>query len=136
MAGKNNGKQEEEAAAPALVVGGEEVSRVNLIRKRREIVLRSSSFPADRRCSGGFVGRADQEGMWPWWTGRRRLRSDLIWPVPPAVVAISSVGGGRPAAGWSDREIRHLVPAASREDIVAGENRANGRRWLRSALLP
>ncbi|KAK1627825.1 hypothetical protein QYE76_002140 [Lolium multiflorum] len=43
------------------------------------------------------------------------------------VVAISSVEGGRPEAGSSDREIRHLVPAGSQEDIVAGENRANWR---------
>ena len=63
--------------------------------RRREIALRSLSFPAVRRYSGGLVGRADQEGMWPWLTGRRRLRSDLIWPVPLAVVAISFVGGGR-----------------------------------------
>ena len=74
------------------------------------------------RRSGGFVGRADQEGMWPWLTGRRRLRSDLIWPVPLAVVAISSVEGGRPEVRWSDLEICHLVPVVSREDIVAGEN--------------
>jgi hypothetical protein len=60
--------------------------------------------------------------MWPWLTSRRRLRSDLICPVPLAVVAVSSVGGGRPEAGWSDLEIHHLVPSASREDIVAGEN--------------
>ena len=82
------------------------------------------------------MGMTDQEGMWPWLTGRRRFCSDLNWPVPLAVVAISSVGGGRPEAGWSDLEIRHLVPAASREDIVAGENRADGRRWQRSASLP
>jgi hypothetical protein len=43
------------------------------------------------------------------------------------VVAISSVEGGRPEAGSSDREIHHLVSAASQEDIVAGEKRANWR---------
>ena len=53
-----------------------------------------------------------------------------------AVVVISSVGGGRPEAGWSDLEIRHLVPAASWGDMVAGENRADGRRWRRSTPLP
>jgi hypothetical protein len=43
------------------------------------------------------------------------------------VVAISSVGGGRPVACLSDREIRHLVLAVSQGDIVASENRADSR---------
>jgi hypothetical protein len=38
------------------------------------------------------------------------------------VVSISSAEGGRPEAGLSDREIHHLASAASREDIVTGEN--------------
>lgn len=54
----------------------------------------------------------------------------------PAVVVISSVGGGRPEAGWLDLENRHLVPAMSWGDIVAGQNRADGRRWQRSMSLP
>ena len=70
------------------------------------------------------------------WAAWRRIRSDPIWLVQPAVVAISSVGGGRPEAGWSDLEIRHLVSAASWGDIVAGENRADGGRWRHSAPLP
>ena len=65
----------------------------------------------------------------PWWTGWRFLQLDLTWPVQQAVVAISSIGGGRCEAGF-------LVPVASWEDIVAGENRADGRRWRRSASLP
>ena len=53
-----------------------------------------------------------------------------------AVVAISSVGGGPPNAGWSDLEIRHLVQAASRGDIVAGEKQVDGGRWWCSTPLP
>jgi hypothetical protein len=53
-----------------------------------------------------------------------------------AVVATSSAGDGRPEAGWSDLQIRHLVPAASWGNRVAGENRADGGRWRRFASLP
>ena len=95
--------------------------------RRREFILWFSFFPAVRQCSDGFVGRTYQKGMWPWLTSRRHLQSDLIWPVSLAVVAISSVGGGWPEAGWSDLEIRHLVLVASPKDIVVGENRADGR---------
>ena len=49
-----------------------------------------------------------------------------------AVVTTFFVGAGRPKAGWSNLMIRHLVPAASWGDIVAGENRADGRRWRHS----
>ena len=55
-----------------------------------------------------------------------------------AVVAISSVEGGRPEAGWSDLKIRPLVPAASREDIVVGENQADDgvlRRYLDEGIV-
>ena len=55
------------------------------------------------------------------------------WRRDMAVVVISFVGGGRPEAGWSDLQIRHLVPATSRGSMVAGENRANGGRWRCSA---
>ena len=57
------------------------------------------------------------------------------------MVVISSVRGGRPEAGCSDLGIRHLAPAASREDVVAGENRADGgdggvpRRYLDEGIV-
>ena len=53
-----------------------------------------------------------------------------------AVVGTSFAGDGRPEAGWSDLQIRHLVPAASWGDRVAGENRADDGRWRRFASLP
>ena len=59
-----------------------------------------------------------------------------VLTVAAGVVVISSVRGGRPAAGWLDLEIHHLVLATSREDIVAGENRAVGGRWWCFASLP
>lgn len=68
------------------------------------------------------------------WSAVPPVRSDL--PVSLAVVVISFVRGGWPEAGWSDLEIHHLVPVASWEDIVVGENQAYGRRWQCSALLP
>ena len=55
------------------------------------------------------------------------------WRRDMAVVVISSVRGGRPEAGWSDLQIRHLVPATNWGNMVAGENRADAWRWWRSA---
>ena len=55
-----------------------------------------------------------------------------------AVVATSYAGDGRPEAGWSDLQIRHLVPAASWGNRVAGENRADGGvlcRYLDEAIV-
>jgi hypothetical protein len=41
------------------------------------------------------------------------------------MVSISSVGGGRPEAGLSDREIHHLVSRLRvRKTLCLGENRA------------
>jgi hypothetical protein len=56
-----------------------------------------------------------------------------------AVMSISSPEDGRPNAGLFDCENHHLVQAASREDIVVGENRADfglGGRLRRFELLP
>lgn len=87
-----------------------------------------SSGGGDLGCSSESSGFGLAAVWRAWWTARRHLRSDLFWPVQPVVVVIISfVGGGRPETGWSDLEILHIVPAASREDIVAGENRADGR---------
>jgi hypothetical protein len=47
-----------------------------------------------------------------------------------AVMSISSPEDGRPNDGLFDCEIHHLVQAASREDIVVGENLADWRAMV------
>ena len=72
---------------------------------------------------------------------RRRPPDGRAVALRLVVVAISFVGGGQPESGWSDLEIRHLVPAASREDTVAGETKPTAgdgsilRRYLDEGIV-